>query len=80
VFVHVIFEGFATVDEDNGDFVGELASELVVGVDVDFLQIEAAATMEFGQSLLHNFAQVAAFAGVNHDMTGGWHKASLAEA
>jgi hypothetical protein len=71
VFVHAVFEGFAAVDENDGDFVGELAAELVVGVNVDFLQIESAPSMEFGQRLLNNFAQVAAFAGVNHNLTGG---------
>jgi hypothetical protein len=71
VFVHAVFEGFAAVDEDDGDFVGELAAELVVGVNVDFLQVESASAMEFGQRLLYNFAQVAAFARVNHNLTGG---------
>ena len=71
MFVHAVFESFAAVDEDDGDFVGELVAELVVGIDVDFLQIESAPSMEFGQRLLHNFAQVAAFARVNHNLTGG---------
>jgi hypothetical protein len=79
VFVHAVFEGFAAVDEDDGDFVGELAAELVVGVNVDFLQIESAAAMEFGESLLHDFAEVAAFAGVEHDLAVIGHGASLAE-
>jgi hypothetical protein len=71
VFVHAVFEGLAAVDEDDGDFVGELAAQLVVRVYVDFLQIESAPSMEFGQSLLYNFAQVAAFARVNYNLTEG---------
>jgi hypothetical protein len=43
-FVHAVLEGFAAVDEDYGDFVRELAAELLVGVDVDFLPAEQAAT------------------------------------
>jgi hypothetical protein len=71
VFVYAVFEGLAAVDEDYWNFVGELTAELVIGIDVDFLQIEATPAMELGQGLLHNFAQVAAFAGVNHDLPGG---------
>jgi NAD(P)-dependent dehydrogenase (short-subunit alcohol dehydrogenase family) len=80
VLVHAVLESFATVDENHGDFVGELAAELVVGVNVDFLPVEAAAAMEFGKGLLDDLAEVAAFAGVHHDLAGLRHGASLAEA
>jgi len=79
VFVHAVFEGFAAVDEDDGDFVSKLAAELVVGVDVDFLPVEAAAAMELGKGLFDDLAKMAAFAGVKHDLTGIGHGASLAE-
>jgi hypothetical protein len=79
VFVHAVFEGFAAVDEDDGDLVGELAAELVVGVDVDFLPSEPAPTMKFGESFFDDLAKVAAFAGVEHDLSGIGHGASLAE-
>jgi hypothetical protein len=79
VFVHAVFEGFAAVDEDDWDFVGELAAELLIGVDVNFLPVEAAAAMEFGQRLLDDLTKVAAFAAVENDLTGVGHGASLAE-
>ena len=79
MFVHVVFEGFATVDEDDGDFVGELAVELIVGVDVDFLPVEASPAMEFGQRFFDDLAEVTAFAGVKDDLTRLGHAASLAE-
>jgi hypothetical protein len=79
VLVHAIFEGFAAVDEDDGDFVGELAAELVVGVDVDFLPDKATAAVEFGERFFDDLAKVAAFASVEHDLTGIGHGASLAE-
>jgi len=60
----VVLEGFAAVDEDYGDFVGELAAELVVGVYVDVVPRKAAAAVEFGEGLFDDFAEVAAFAGV----------------
>jgi hypothetical protein len=79
VLVHAVFEGFVAVDEDDGDFVGELAAELVVGVDVDFLPIEASPALEFGQGLFDDLTKVAAFARVQHDLARIGHAASLAE-
>jgi hypothetical protein len=72
-FVHAVFEGFAAVDEDDGDFVGELTAELVVAVDVDVLPGEAAAAVEFGERFFDDFAEVASFAGVENDLPGLRH-------
>jgi hypothetical protein len=44
-FVHAVLEGFAAIDEDYRDFVGELAAELFVAVHVYFLPGEAATAM-----------------------------------
>jgi hypothetical protein len=76
--VHAVLEGFATVDEDDGDLVGELAAELFVGVHVDVLPVEAATAMQFGEGLFDDFAEVAAFAGVDHDLAefGHWGECS----
>jgi hypothetical protein len=52
LFVHAVLEGFAAVDEDYGHFVGELAAELFVGVDVDFLPAEQTAAFELDQASL----------------------------
>jgi hypothetical protein len=72
-FVHAVFEGFAAVDEDDGDFVSELAAELVVAVDVDVLPGEAAAAMEFGEGFFDDLAEVTSFAGVENDLAGLGH-------
>ena len=69
-FVHAVLEGFAAVDEDDGDFVGELAAQLVVAVDVDVLPGEAAAAVQFGEGLFDDLAEVTSFAGVDHDLAG----------
>jgi hypothetical protein len=79
VFVHAVFEGFAAVDEDDGDFVGELTAELLVGIDVNLMPGETAPAMKFGEGLFDDLAKVAAFAGVEHDLTGIGHGASVAE-
>jgi len=73
-FFHAVFEGFAAVDEDYGDFIGELAAELFVAVYVDVLPGEAAAAVQFGQALFDDFAEMAAFAGVDDDLAefGHW--------
>ena len=73
MFVHPIFEGFAAVDEDDGDLVSKLAAQLFVGVHVDVLPGEAAAAMEFGEGLFDDFAKVASFAGVDHDLAETRH-------
>ncbi len=78
MFVHVVLEGFAAIDEDDGDLVGELAAELVVGVHVDFLPVEAAAAVELGQSFFDDLAEMATPAGVEHDLARVGHGASLA--
>lgn len=53
---HPVFEGFTAVNEDHGDFVGELAAELIVGVDIHFAPGKAAAAMNFADGLFHDLA------------------------
>ena len=69
----MILEGFVAVDEDDGNFVGELAAELVVAVNVDVLPGEAAAAVEFGESLFDDFAEVTSFAGIEDDLAEFGH-------
>ena len=77
-FIHAVLEGFAAVDEDDRDFVGELATELFVGVDDDFLPAEQASAFEFDQAFLDDLAEMAAFAGVDKDLASVSHGRSLA--
>jgi|SRR5271154_5228430 hypothetical protein len=79
-FVHAVFERFAPVDKDNGDFVGELTTEFFVAVDIDVSPGEAAAAVKFGEGLFDNFAEVTSFAGIYHDLAGLGHWVSLARA
>jgi hypothetical protein len=78
-FVHAVLEGFAAVNEDDGDFVGELAAELFVAVDVDVLPGEAATAMQFGESLFDDLAEVTSFAGVDDDLTGLGHSGEFSK-
>ncbi len=78
-FVHAVLEGFASVDEDDGDFVGELAAELFVAVDVDILPGEAATAMQFGEGLFDDLAEVTSFAGVDHDLAGLGHSGEFSK-
>jgi NAD(P)-dependent dehydrogenase (short-subunit alcohol dehydrogenase family) len=73
-FVHAVLEGFAAVDEDYGDFVGELAAELFVAVDVYVLPGEAAAAVQLGEGLFDDFAKMTSFAGVDHDLAQFGHR------
>jgi hypothetical protein len=60
--IHAVFEGFAAVDEHNGDFVGELLAQLVVAVDVYFLEMKTAPAMQFVQAFFDHFAKMTPFA------------------
>ncbi len=73
MFVHAVLECFASVDEDDGNFVIELTSEFGVGIDVNLLPGEAAATGELGKTLLHDLTKMAALPRVNHNVVSGWH-------
>jgi hypothetical protein len=67
LFVHVVFESFAAVNENHGNFIVELATKFGVHVDVNLLPGKATAAGEFGEALLDHFAEMAAFAGVDND-------------
>jgi len=71
--VHVVLEGFAAVDEDDGDFIVKLAADFVIGINVDFTPGEAAMAGKLDQAFLDDFAEMASLAGVNHDLAGVWH-------
>jgi hypothetical protein len=73
LLVHVILEGLAAIDENDRNFIVELAAEFDVGVDVDFLPDEPSAAGEFGETFLHHFAKVASLAGIDDDVTSIWH-------
>jgi hypothetical protein len=77
LLVHAVLERFASVNEDHGNFVVKLAAEFVVGVDVDFAPDESSAAGELGETLLNHFAEMTAFAGVNHHAARLWHAASI---
>ena len=76
--IHVVLEGFAAVDEDDGDFVGELAAELLVGVDIDFLPAEQAAALELDQAFFDDLAEMTALPRVDEDLAGVGHGRSVA--
>jgi hypothetical protein len=72
-FVHAVLEGLAAVDENYRDFVGELAAELFVAINVDVLPGKTAATMQLGEGLFDDFAEMTSFARVDHDLPGLRH-------
>ena len=76
--VHVVLEGFAAVDKDDGNFVGELAAELFVGVDIDFLPAKKTSPLELHQALFDNLTKMTALASVNEDVASFGHWRSLA--
>src|SRR5579884_2050813 len=73
LLVHVVLEGFATVDENDWNLIIELTTKIHVSVDVDLVPGEASSARQFGEAFLHHFAQVTSFARVNHDAADVWH-------
>jgi hypothetical protein len=73
LLVHVILEGLAAVDKNDRNFVVELAAELEVGIDVNFLPDKPSTAGEFGETFLHHFAKVASLAGIDDDVSSIWH-------
>jgi hypothetical protein len=72
--VHMVLEGLAAINEHDGHFIGKLASELFVGVDVDFLPAEQAAALQLDQTLFDDLTEMAALARVDHDMAEDVHE------
>ena len=77
LLVHVVLESFAAIDEDDRNFVVELAAKVRVGVNVDLMPGESSPARKLGQALFHHFTQVASFAGVNHDVAELWHAGEI---
>jgi len=67
LFIHVVFKGFAAVDEDYGHLVIVEAPDFGVGVHVDFSPSEAATLVELDDALFDDFAEMTSLAGVNED-------------
>jgi hypothetical protein len=76
-FIHVVFEGFTAIDENHGDFIGKLAAKILVCIYVYFSPVKAAAPLQLAQALLDDFAEMAAFAGVNDNVARRSHWAIL---
>ena len=62
MLIHAVLEGFAAIDEDHRHFIGVLAAEVLVRVYVNFLPLEAGVTLQFRQTFLDDFTQMASFA------------------
>src|SRR6266481_7216616 len=67
LLIHVVLKSFATVDEDDGDFVCIEAANFGVGVDVNFSPGEAATLVELDDALLDDLAEMTSLAGINED-------------
>ncbi|HZQ68563.1 MAG TPA: hypothetical protein VFA68_08595 [Terriglobales bacterium] len=75
----MVFKGFVPVDEDDGDFVAELAAQRFIGIDIDFAPAKAASFLKFGQAFFNDFAQVASLAGVHNDVAASGHAAQCSK-
>src|SRR5262249_24178317 len=67
LLVHAVFERLAAINENDWDLVGELTTQEVVSLDVNFAPTEPSPALKLYQFFFHDFAQVATFAGVHND-------------
>src|SRR5579863_5926324 len=76
--VHAVLKRLAAVNEDDGNFVVELAAEFEVGVNVDLAPGEAAAAGELRQALFDHLAQMASLSRIDYNAPGVRHGGILA--
>src|ERR1700756_690947 len=72
--VHAVLEGFAAVDEHDRDFVSELAAQLFVTINVDFLPAEKATALQLDQAFLDDLAKMTTLSGVDQHLAGVGHE------
>jgi hypothetical protein len=68
LLIQPVLKSLAAVDENNRNFVGELALELIVGFNVNFPPTEATAALKLRELLFDNLAKVTPFAGVHNNL------------
>jgi hypothetical protein len=84
LLVHPVLEGFAAIDEDDGDLVVVLAAEFGIGVNIHIAPVETAALVEFDEALLDDLAEVTPLARIDDDFpvlhnlgsVAGWNPVS----
>lgn len=74
LLIQAVLKSFAAVDEDHRDFVGEFATQRVIGFNVYFTPSEAAPALEFRELFFHDLAQMAPFAGIHDDFAKKGHR------
>jgi hypothetical protein len=77
LLVHAVLEGFAAVDENDRNFVVELAAKIGVRINIDFLPGESSTSRKLKQTLFYDFTQMTAFAGIDDDSARLWHAAEI---
>src|ERR1700738_1001054 len=65
LLVQPVLKGLAPVYEDDRNFIGELALEAIVGLDVNFAPVKASAALQLLELFFHDFAKVASLAGIH---------------
>jgi len=77
LLVHAVFEGFAAVDENDRNFIVELAAKIGVRINIDLLPGESSTSRKLKQTLFYDFTQMAAFAGIDNDAARLWHAGEI---
>src|SRR5207244_12244134 len=77
-FVHAVLKCLTPVNKHHWNFVGELAAQFVVAIDIDFAPAKTAPALQLNQGFLHNFAEVTTLPGIHHDLAQHRHGGSVA--
>jgi hypothetical protein len=62
LLVQSILERFASINENDRNFVRKLTAQQVVGLHINFTPAEAASALQFRELFLHDLAEMASFA------------------
>jgi hypothetical protein len=70
LLIHAVFKSLLAINEDDRNFVGELAPERIIGVHINLLPAELGLAGEFGQRFLDDFAKVATLPRIKNNLVG----------
>jgi len=73
LLVQAVLERLSPVDEHDWNFVGELAPELIVGLNINLAPAKPSPAFQLDELFFDDLAQVTSLAGINHDFAEEGH-------
>ena len=67
LLVHSVFEGFAAINEDDGDFIVKQAAEVGIAVHINFVPGKSASARKLRKAFFDDLTEMAPFARIQDD-------------